>query len=78
MFRRLITTVVLAVENQSFLVRYFKLHTVRGVRRYSAEILLAPGDRIIFDDDSVLTLEARAMQIMPATLYSRLLARTAC
>ena len=77
MFRRLITTVVLAVENQSFLVRYFKLHTVRGRRRYSAEIQLAPGDWIILDDDSVLTLEARAMQIMPATLYSRLLARTA-
>jgi hypothetical protein len=25
-------------------VRYFKLQTVRGRRRYSAEILLAPGD----------------------------------
>jgi hypothetical protein len=77
MFRKLITTVVLAVENQSFLVRYFKLQTVRGRRRYSAEILLAPGDWIILDDDSVLTLEARAMQIIPATLDSRLLARTA-
>jgi hypothetical protein len=77
MFRKLITTVALAVENQSFLVRYFKLQTVRGRRRYSAEILLAPGDWITLDDDSILTLEARAMQIMPAAMYSRLLARTA-
>jgi hypothetical protein len=77
MFRKLITTVVLAVENQTFLVRYFKLQTVRGRLRYSAEILLAPGDWIILDDDSVPTLEARAMQLMPATLYSRMLVRTA-
>jgi hypothetical protein len=54
-------------------------HAADGARRlrYSAEILLAPGDWIILDDDSVPTLEARAMQLMPATLYSRMLARTA-
>ena len=32
---------------------------MRGARRYSAEILLGPGDRIILDDDSVTNLEAR-------------------
>ena len=47
---------------------------MRGARRYSAEILLAPGDRIILDDDSVSNLEARANCLVPATLYSRLLA----
>ena len=40
-------------------VRYFELRTLRGARRYSAEILLGPGDRIILDDDSVTNLEAR-------------------
>jgi len=40
----------------------------------SAEILLAPGDRIILDDDSVTNLEARTNVLVPATLYSRLLA----
>ena len=49
--------------------------TEGGTRRYSAEILLGPGDRIILDDDSVVTLEARAMCLVPATLYSRMLAR---
>jgi hypothetical protein len=50
---------------------------VRGQRRYSAEILLAPGDRVILDDDSMTNLEARATRLVPATLYSRFLARTA-
>jgi len=77
MFRTLVKTETVAVEDQSFLVRYFELRTVRGLRRYSAEILLAPGDRVILDDDSVINLEARATQLVPATLYSRMLARTA-
>ena len=50
--------------------------TLRGARRYSAEIVLGPGDRIILDDDSVTNLEARATCLVPATLYSRMLART--
>jgi hypothetical protein len=77
MSRTLVKTEAVAVEDQSFLVRYFELRTVRGLRRYSAEILLAPGDRIILDDDSVINLEARATRLVPATLYSRMLARTA-
>ena len=56
-------------------VRYFELRTAAGLRRYSAEILLGPGDRIILDDDSVTNLEARAARLVPATLYSRMLAR---
>ena len=56
-------------------VRYFELRTLRGARRYSAEILLGPGDRIILDDDSVTNLEARTTCLVPATLYSRMLAR---
>ena len=54
-------------------MRYFELRTLRGARRYSAEILLGPGDRIILDDDSVTNLEARTTCLVPATLYSRLL-----
>ena len=77
MFRTLVKTETVAVEDQSFLVRYFELRTVRGLRRYSAEILLAPGDCIILDDDSVINLETRAARLVPATLYSRMLARTA-
>ena len=77
MFRTLVKTEAVAVDDQVFPVRYFEVRTARGLRRYSAEILLGPGDRIILDDDSVTNLETRAARLVPATLYSRILARTA-
>jgi hypothetical protein len=78
MFRTLLKTDALAIEGRTFPVRYFELRTLRGARRYSAEILLGPGDRIILDDDSMMSLEARTTCLVPATLYSRILAgRTA-
>lgn len=77
MFRILVKTEAVAVDDQTYPVRYFELRTVRGLRRYSAEIVLGPGDRIILDDDSVSNLETRAAHLVPATLYSRMLARTA-
>ena len=76
MFRKLVKTDALAIEDQTYPVRYFELRTQRGSRRYSAEILLGPEDRIILDDDSVTNLEARTTCLVPATLYSRMLART--
>ncbi len=75
MFRTWVKTEALAVDNQTFAVRYFELRTARGARRYSAEILLGPGDRVILDDDSITNLEARAARLVPATVLSRMLAR---
>jgi hypothetical protein len=77
MLRTLVKTEAVAVDNQSFPVCYFEQRTLRGLRRYSAEIFLGPGDRIILDDDSVTNLETRATRLVPATVYSRILARTA-
>ncbi len=77
MFRTLVKTEAVAVDNQSFPVRYFEQRTLRGLRRYSVEIFLGPDDCIILDDDSVTNLEARATRLVPATVYSRILARTA-
>ena len=74
MFRTLVKTDALSVADQTVAVRYFELRTMRGTRRYSAEILLAPGDRIILDNDSVTNLEARTNVLVPATIYSRALA----
>ena len=74
MFRTLVKTEALSVGAQTVAVRYFELRTMRGARRYSAEILLAPGDRIILDDDTMPNLEARTRCLVPATLYSRMLA----
>lgn len=77
MFRTFVKTEAVKVDEQVFPVRYFEVRTVRGARRYSAEIVLGPGDRIIFDDDSLTNLETRAARLVPATVYSRILARTA-
>jgi hypothetical protein len=77
MFRTLVKTDALTVAGQTVSVRYFELRTLRGARRYSAEIVLGPDDRIILDDDSVTNLEARTNCLVPATLYSRLLANRA-
>ena len=77
MFRTLVKTENVAIDDRLFPIRYFELRTPRGLRRYSAEILLGPGDRIILDDDSVTNLEARAMRLVPATLESRMLTKIA-
>ena len=77
MFRTLVKTDSLAIEDRTFPVRYFEVRTMRGARRYSAEILLGPGDRIILDDDSVSNLEAKTTRLVPATIYSRVLAARA-
>ncbi len=75
MIRALVKTEAIEVDSHRVAVRYFELRTVRGARRYSAEIVLGPEDRIILDDDSMTTLEARTARLVPATLYSRLLSR---
>ena len=75
MLNRLVKTEAVAVDGRKYPVRYFEMKTLRGIRRYSAEILLGPGDRIILDDDSVVRLEAKATCVVPATVYSRMLAR---
>lgn len=77
MFRTLVKTENVAVDDRIYPVRYFELRTLRGLRRYSAEILLGPGDRIILDDDSLTNLETRATRLVPATLQSRMLSKIA-
>jgi hypothetical protein len=74
MFKTLVKTDAITVDSQAVRVRYFELRTLRGGQRFSAEILLGPADRVILDDDSVANLEARAARLVPATVYSRLLA----
>ena len=71
MFRKLIESKELEVEGRRYLTHYFEHKTARGARRFSCEVLLTAGDRIILDDDSVTNLQARANVLMPATLYSR-------
>lgn len=71
------TGAITGVDQRTFAIRYFEVRTTRGTRRYTAEIVIGPGDRVILDDDSVSNLEARANCLVPATIYSRVLAARA-
>lgn len=74
MFRKLLESGAIEVDGRTFVVHYFELRTARGARRYSCEVVLDAGDRIILDDDSLLSLDAKIARLAPATIYSRALA----
>jgi hypothetical protein len=74
MFRKLLHTTPLDVDGQVFAVHYFEQKTARGARRFSCEVALDAGDRIILDDDSLTSLQAKIARLAPATIYSRALA----
>ena len=74
MLRTLVKTESIVAAGQLFPVRYFTTRTPRGHQRFSVEILLGPTDRIILDDDSVTSLQAKIARLAPATIYSRALA----
>jgi hypothetical protein len=74
MFRKLVKTTEIDIEGQRYVTHFFEQRTARGTCRYSCEVLLGAADRIILDDDSMIGLEARMARLVPATVYSRLLA----
>ncbi len=75
--RRLVKTDRIEIEGQEYTVNYFEATTERGTQRYTSEAVLGPGDRIIVDGSSLGALEWHVARLMPATLYSRMLARAA-
>jgi hypothetical protein len=77
MFRKLLQTGQVDVEGRVYTVHYFESKTARGGRRFSGEVVLDGGDRIILDDDSLTSLEAKVDRLAPATIYSRALAARA-
>ena len=77
MFRKLVKTEEIEIDERAYAVKYFKSNTLRGTQRYSAELALGPSDRIIFDGNSLGDLESRVARLVPATLYSRRLAARA-
>ncbi len=74
MFRKLVKVSEIEIEGQMYVTRFFEQKTARGARRYSCEVLLGAADRIILDDDSMMGLESKMARLVPATVYSRLLA----
>ena len=74
MFRKHLQTAQMDVDGRSFVTHYFEQKTARGTRRFSCEVVLDAGDRIILDDDSLTSLQAKIARLAPATIYSRALA----
>jgi hypothetical protein len=74
MFRKLLQTGQVDVDGDAYAVHYFEHKTARGARRFSCEVVLDAGDRIILDDDSLTSLQAKIARLAPATIYSRVLA----
>lgn len=74
MFRKLVKATEIEIDGTRYTLRYDELKTIRGGRRFSCEVLLGVGDRIILDDDSMLSLESKVARLVPATVYSRALA----
>lgn len=75
MFRRPVKSTEIEIDGQRYRVHYFEQKTVRGSRRFSCEVMLNAGDRVIVDDDSMTSLESKLERLVTATVYSRLLAR---
>ena len=74
MFRKLLQTSQIDVDGDVYVAHYFEQKTARGARRFSCEVVLDAGDRIIIDDDSLTSLQAKIARLAPATIYSRVLA----
>jgi hypothetical protein len=74
MFLKLVKTGQIEVDGRAYQVRYYEQRTMRGAPRYSAEVLLGATDRIILDDDTMTSLESRIERLVPATIYSRVVA----
>jgi hypothetical protein len=74
MFRKLLHSGQIDVDGRSYVAHYFEQKTARGTRRFSCEVLIDAVDRIILDDDSITSLQAKIARLAPATIYSRALA----
>jgi hypothetical protein len=75
MFKQLLVqTGQIEVDGRTYAAHYFEQKTARGARRFSCEVVLDAGDRIILDDDSMTSLQAKIARLVPATIYSRALA----
>ena len=74
MFRKCLQSGEIDVDGDRYVVHYFEQKTARGARRFSCEVVLDAGDRIIIDDDCITSLQAKIARLAPATIYSRALA----
>ena len=73
MLRKHLHTGQIDVEGCSYVAHFFEHRTSRGSSRVSCEVVLSAADRIILDDDSLVSLQSRVARLAPVTIYSRAL-----
>ena len=73
--RKLVKSDWIEIDGRAYLVDYFEGTTEHGTPRYSSEMVLGPGDRIIVDGSSLSALEWRVGRVIAARVYIRGLAR---
>ena len=74
MHRKLVKTTDIEISGRPYTLQYFEQQTIRGGCRCSCEVVIDAVDRIILDDDSMTSLESKVARLVPAMVYSRLLA----
>ena len=74
MFRKLVKSAEIEIDGRTYVARYFEQQTARGSAGSAAKWSSKAGDRIIVDDDSLTSLESKVERLVPATVYSRVLA----
>ena len=74
MLGTLIKTDVVEVAGERYAVRFFRTLTSHGRHRYSCKVVLDAEDCVILDDDTMGGLEARLVNLVTASIYSRRLA----
>jgi len=55
-------------------ITYFKSTNLEGKVRYSSEIIFRSGDKVIIDDKTLSRLESKINLLIPASIYSRVIA----
>jgi hypothetical protein len=62
------------LNDTDYEVRFFRHTSLSGVTSYSLEIGFDPDDKMVIDDPSIGHLEQKLKEILPAALYTRMMA----
>ncbi len=66
---------IINFEGRAIELRYFQTTRFGSGTIYSTEVILSPGDKIIIDAITPWKLENKLLQILPALIHSRRLAK---
>ncbi|MDY6844433.1 MAG: hypothetical protein SVW57_10130 [Thermodesulfobacteriota bacterium] len=71
MFRRLLETEKIKINDQDYEVNYFENLNLQGNKSYSSEVSLNSEDKVIIDALNLENLHNKVSLLIPVALYSR-------